>query len=142
MIKEMSKDSFAHKVKFAVTESALCQLLEECRGLKKTACLCYDSLKLQDYFSSMYPSQARIVFKWRSETLDIKSHLTYKYNDLQCRCCNDHVENPHHIINCGVADKIESDLDILNLGDIDDRTVSDLKRMVARISSFIEKVQP
>ena len=142
VIKEMSKDSFAHKVKFAVTESALGQLLEECRGLKKTACLCYDSLKLQDYFSSLYPSQARIVFKWRSETLDIKSHLTYKYNDLQCRCCNDHVENPHHIINCGVADKIESDLDILNLEDIDDLTISDLKRMVARISSFIEKVQP
>ena len=140
-IKEMSKDLFSQKVKTAVVETAFAQLVAECRNLKKTANLVYGSFKLQDYLSNMYPSQARIVFKWRSETLDIKTHLTYKYKDVQCRCCKEQTENPRHIINCGMVSNIDSDLDILEMDNMDDRKRSDLKLMVSRICSFLERVK-
>ena len=140
-IKEMSKHSFCQKVKSAVAETAFGQLVAECHGLKKTANLVYESFKLQDYFLNLYPSQARIVFKWRSETLDLKTHLTYKYNDVYCRCCKEQTESPQHIVNCGVENKIDCDLDVLKMENMDDRTRSDLKLMVSRICSFLERVQ-
>ena len=85
IIKEMSKDGFSAKVKESVVKTAVHELVSECQGLKKTAKLQYETLELQDYFRQLYPAQAKTVFKWRSETLDIKSHLTYKYKDLMCR---------------------------------------------------------
>ena len=86
-IKIMSKNCFTGKVKTAITDAALKELVAETKGLKKTASLQYNSLKLQEYFSHLYISQARLVFKWRSETLDLKTHLTYKYSDTLCRSC-------------------------------------------------------
>jgi len=66
-IKLMSKDSYARKVKAAVTSVALSQLVAECQSLKKTASLQYKELKVQEYLTQLFPSQARIVFKWRSK---------------------------------------------------------------------------
>ena len=74
-IKTMSKNCFAEKVKSAVYTAALQELVAESHSLKKTASLEYKSLKVQDYFSHLYISQARIIFKWRSKTLDLKSQL-------------------------------------------------------------------
>ena len=139
-IKELSKDCFAKRVKKTVTEFALTQLLAECRGLKKTATLEYDTLRLQDYFSCLYPSQARLVFKWRSQTLDIKSHLTYKYTDTLCRGCLTEVEDPHHVINCGSGSSIDG-LNVLNIDSLDDQKKSLLKTMIHRIASFLERVK-
>ena len=46
VIKVMSKNYFAEKVKKAVTEAALQELVAESQSLKKTAGLEYKSLKL------------------------------------------------------------------------------------------------
>ena len=140
-IKEMSKDCFARKVKLAITETAFIQLVTEVHGLKKTAKVEYESFKLQEYLTSLYPSQARVVFKWRSETLDIKSHLTYKYDDVQCRLCKNNIENPHHIINCGMEYQMDNDVDVLKIDCLDYQAVCELKQRVGRISSFLERVQ-
>ena len=78
VIRSMPKDSFSNVVRNSVTKTALNHLQTECSGLKKTANLKYDALKLQDYLSVLYPSESKVIFKWRSETLDIKPHLSYK----------------------------------------------------------------
>ena len=139
-IKIMSKQQFSNRVKSAVTEVALRELLAESRSLKKTACLQYDSLELQDYFSHLFITQARLVFKWRSKTLDLKTHLTYKYSDTVCRSCKCSIETPDHALNCGMGDRMDIKIDILNLTKVDDFTKSELKKMVLRISSFLERV--
>ena len=138
-IKVMSKDTFSRKVKASVTATALHQLVAECQGLKKTANLQYKELKLQEYFCHLYPSQARLVFKWRSKTLDVKSHLTYKYSDSLCRICKLTEETPEHALNCGMESVMEPVIDVLSLNECDDFTKSELKQMVLRISSFLEK---
>ena len=138
-IKVMSKDTFSRKVKASVTVTALNQLVAECQGLKKTANLQYKELKLQEYFSHLYPSQARLVFKWRSKILDIKSHLTYKYSDSLCRICKLTEETAEHALNCGMESVMEPVIDVLSLNECADFTKSELKQMVLRISSFLEK---
>lgn len=141
-IKKLSKDCFARRVKESVTEYALKQLVTECCGLKKTADLRYDSLKLQDYFSYLYPSQARIVFKWRSQTLDLKSHLTYKYSDTLCRVCLSEAEDPYHVINCGAESSvITGSMNMLEISNLDDREKYVLKTMVLRMASFLDRVK-
>ena len=140
-IKELSKECYKRKVKESVGEFALKQLVTECCGLKKTADLKYDCLKLQDYFSCLCPSQARLVFKWRSQTLNIKTHLTYKYNDTLCRGCQNEVEDPYHIINCGAETKVDAALNVLEIDCLDDQKKYALKTMIHRIASFLEKVK-
>ena len=138
----MSKEAFANRVKKAVAETAFCELLTECQSLKKTSCLQYKTLKVQEYWSSLYPSQAKHVFKWRSRTLDLKTHLTYKYSDTLCRSCKNCEETPEHALNCGVVgSSMDIKIDILSLDKVDDYTKSELKRMVMRLSSFMERVE-
>ena len=139
-IKSMSKESFAVLVKKEVTRSALESLKAECAGLKKTAALRYDTLKLQDYLSALYPSQSKIIFKWRCQTLDIKSHSTYKYNDLTCRGCGVNNEDPYHVINCGFEDKIGAAVDILSLDKLEQPTKTELLQMVLRMKCFLDKL--
>ena len=95
---------------------------------------------MQEYLTHLYPSQARLVFKWRSKTLDLKAHLTYKYSDMSCRICKSNDETPEHALNCGVETVMDSKIDVLSLDKFDDYTKSELKQMVLRISSFLEKV--
>ena len=140
IIRSMSRDAFSNVVKNAITKTALNNLQAECSGLKKTANLKYSTLKLQDYLSVLYPSEAKLIFKWRSETLDIKSHLTYKYDDLNCRGCTVETEEPSHILNCGWDDQINNNIDVLNLGVIDELTKLEIKRMIVRITRFLENV--
>ena len=140
VIKAMSKDVFSNKVKKAVAETALGELLTECRGLKKTSCLQYKDLKVQEYWSHLYPSQAKLLFKWRSQTLDLKTHLTYKYSDTLCRSCEINDETPEHALNCGMVVGMEPKINIMNIDKMDEFTKSELKQMVLRISSFLERV--
>ena len=138
-IKKVSKESFKTVIKKMVNEKALEQLKEECRSLKKTTELDYDSLSTQDYLMQLYPSQSRLVFKWRSETLDIKTHSTHKYNDNICRKCQGGIEDPLHVVNCG-REKMEINIDVLKIGVLDDFTKSELKQLVSRISLFLDEV--
>ena len=140
VIKEMSKGSFAALVKASVSNIALRQLLAECQSLKKTANLHYSELKLQEYWGHLFPSQSKVIFKWRSKTLDLKTHATYKFSDTLCRNCKIQEETPGHALNCGMAVEMEQKIDILKIDKMDDFTISELKQMVLRISSFMEKV--
>ena len=140
VVKKMSKESFSALVKKVVAQTALDCLKTECAGLKKTGSLRYDSLKVQDYLSFLYPSHSKTIFKWRSQTLDIKSHSTYKYDNLTCRGCGIEDELPCHVINCGFEEEIEPDVDVLAVDKLDQATKCDLVRMVMRINSFIDRV--
>ena len=140
VIKKMTRNSFTKLVKTSVSQTALNQLLNECQNQKKTADLHYKELKLQHYLEHPSPSHSKLVFKWRSKTLDLKTHSTYKYPDKLCRKCKIHEETPDHVLNCGMDDRMEKNTDIRKIDQIDDCTKLELTQMVLRINSFLEKV--
>ena len=98
-MKQMKHASFRTMVNCKISEVALGELLNESEGLKKTSTLKYDSLQVQGYLQHLYPNQARVVFKCRCQTMDIKTHLTYKYSDKICRGCGKEEETLSHVIN-------------------------------------------
>ena len=139
-LKKATKDTFLKKVKRIIMESAFETLKAECNGMTKTKTMVYESFAIQDYFLELYPTQARVVFKWRSQTLDIKSHATHKFQDSVCRGCKSEIEDPSHIINCG-NEEISNIVDVLNLGEkLDDITKSELKLAVSRITAFLDRI--
>ena len=105
-IKNMSKAEFRSMVNKSVENDAFLELVQECTEKKKTGDLTYEKLQTQEYLKVLYPNQARIVFKCRSRTLDIKSHSTYNYKDQKCRKCGIQDETVCHIINCEYPEEL------------------------------------
>ena len=137
-IKCMSKDNFKKIVRKAIRQKAFTTLVEECNGQNKTQAVVYNELKLQDYLTKLYPWQSQLLFQYRSKTLDIKAHRSYKYSDLYCRWCNLCEEQACHIINCG-----EETIDIPDLNSLDEISPvlnSKLLFITNRIQQFLEKV--
>jgi hypothetical protein len=138
-IKSLSKDVFNTRVRKAIEAKAFSDLYEECKALKKTSDLQYQRLEVQQYLLKLSPDQARIMFKWRSKTLDIKCHRTYKYKDLKCRGCGNNDEEVDHVVNCeGISNNSESlpVEDVSCLGELNKERSLDLQEQIGRISSL------
>ena len=58
-----------------------------------------------------------------------------------CRNCKSSEETPDHVLNCGVENQIVPRIDVLSIGELDDLAKSEIKQMVLRINSFLEKVE-
>ena len=90
-----------------------------------------------------FPDQARIVFKWRSKTLDMKRHSTYKYSNLVCRGCNNGEEDVHHVMNCNI-DPDDPDFlvvkDSRKLRDLTVESANSLCAQIEPIASFRDQV--
>lgn len=137
-IKNMAKDTFKKKVKSAVTNQAYKDLTNECKLKKKTSNLRYEKLETQKYIKVMYPGAAKIIFKCRAKTLNIKEHMTYKYNDSVCRWCGICDEKLEHIVNCGRnEDDHIHDVDMA-LSELD---LEMLNKIALRVDEFLGKVE-
>ena len=136
-IKAMSKDAFRDKVNKAVKNFAFQKLRTECHSQKKAANLTYETFNIQDYLLRLYPQQSRVIFKCRSETLDIKSHLTHKYKDLICRRCHAAPEEIQHIVNCG-QNKQMDEVNYTNIEHFTENIEANLKLLANRVRSFID----
>ena len=108
--------------------------------MKKTSDIHYEDFKVQDYLLKLFPGQAKTVFKWRSKTLDIKSHLTYKYSDTDCRGCGSCEESVEHIVNCGQTDEEIVVEEATRLGTLDSETLKTLQMQIKRIELFIDQL--
>jgi hypothetical protein len=139
-VKELTKDKFKEKVNEAVTGFAFTSLVTECQSLRKTANISYKSFKVQEYLTTMYPNQSKVVFKCRSQTLDIKAHLTYKYKDKLCRRCETAPEEVGHIVNCGHASTVAV-ADYMDIEGWSDQSKVEIRLMVSRITSFLEEIE-
>ena len=138
-IRSMSKDGFRKLVNESITEIAFNCLLSECKAQKKTSNLEYTSLKLQEYLTVMYPNQSRTILKCRSKTVDLKTHLTYKYKDKACRKCGSSDEEILHVINCGHT--VQVDLpEYIYIQNLED-TIASLKLFASRINEFLDEQQ-
>ena len=138
-IKSFSKAVFANRVKKAINETAFLELKESCSSMKKTADLCYDTFGTQQYLLKLFPEQAKTVFKWRSKTLDLKTHLTYKYKDSLCRRCESMEETVGHIMNCGGDSPVVAE-DVTALCVLSEDSLLNIQNQVKLIMSYIEDV--
>lgn len=140
-INSLSKDVFSRRVRKAIEDTAFLDLCSQCSSLKKTSNLRYQRFQIQDYLLKLFPGQARTVFKWRSKTLDLKLHSTYKYVDEICRGCGACEETVEHVVNCNQMNIIEVEdittLDVVT-GDVMDR----LRLQTDRIKVFLESIDP
>ena len=136
-IKNLSKVTFKGMVNRAVATTVFEELKVECGSLKKTADLSYDKFQLQGYLTKLFPNQARVVFKGRCKTLDIKTHNTYMYReDTVCRGCGIEVETLEHILNCGQEECLTFDISRIDADS--DNVVTKLIQAANRIMSFKE----
>ena len=134
-IQALSKDAFKKLVNSKVKEVSFNNLKDQCRRKKKTSDLEHKEFGLQNYMKELFPEQARTVFKSRSQTLDLKTHLTYKYdnNDIKCRVCGKAEETLEHVVNCGEDEELFLDVDQNN------HKMNTL-RCLKRIDNFVQKV--
>ena len=140
-IQALSKNQFSRQVRKKIEETALTNLCAECKSLKKTSDLQYQRLETQDYLLKCFPGQARTIFKWRSKTLNLKLHSTYKYSDEMCRGCGVCEESAEHVINCNQTD-ITIVEDIATLGVITKEVMDRLQVQTDRIKVFLQSVEP
>ena len=133
----MSKESYKKRVKMAVTEKAFAELIHKNEGKKRTTNWKYEKLETQKYIRQLDPTLAKIIFKCRAKTLNIKNHMKYKYKDnLSCRWCGVYEETLEHIVNCGQdthIHEVEKSLQEMEIGK--------LEEIAVRTREFLWKVE-
>ena len=104
-IEKMSKWSFKKLVKEKTRLAAFKWLMEkknQPNKQTKIANLDYEKLEMQDYFvdGNCNKQIAQVVYKARTQTLDIKTHKRWKYDDDICVGCNARPETIEEILSC------------------------------------------
>ena len=138
-IMTMSKETFKQKVKKEVRRVALEELIQENQTKEKTKHIDYNQLKAQSYITELYPSHSIIIFKCRSQTLNIKQHMKYQYeNNKHCRWCGVSDETIQHIVSCGSDGPVISDVErIIQEGN----NLEQMKNIAERIENFLDRVE-
>ena len=75
----------------------------------------------------------------RSQTLNIKEHMKYKFQEDQCcRWCGISDESLQHVVNCGSFDGVIPDVeDIVKEG----KDLNLLTEIAERVEDFLERVE-
>ena len=135
-IANMSRETYKEKVKRAVRDQALADLVKQNETKTRTKNIAFHKLETQEYIKQMSPSEARIIFKCRSKTLNIKQHMTYKFNNTSCRWCGVAEETLQHVVNCGKSQPIIGIEKTLTQMDL-----KGLKEIASRVKEFLAKVE-
>ena len=101
-------------------------------NIKKPSNIHYDDLKLQEYFidGNCKKNISKLIFKARSQTLDIKTQQKWKYADKICIGCKIKEESGDEILICENLNK--ENRDAINPIDYDwffKNTVSDIVKV-------------
>ena len=101
-IEKMPERMFKNLVKEKTEKAAFKYLEEEKLKQTKIAKIEHDKLQIQDYFidGNCNTKLAKLIFKARSQTLDIKSQRKWKYADQICIGCKTLEESGDEIIIC------------------------------------------
>ena len=130
-ISKLSKSAFKKKVAIACRQFTLNKLLNLKEGHSKGANLVYNKLKLRQYLSSnkLSVSDSKLLFKIRSQMLNVKENFRQKYlnetESLYCQHCKNietstkQIQSQEHILVCdSLEEKVQveyKDLFSLNM---------------------------
>ena len=103
-IEMMSEKRFKRLVKDKTEKAAFLYLQNEKQKQTKIASLEYKKLEIQEYFieGNCNKKVAKVIFKARSKTLDIKVQRRWKYADLICIGCKISEEDGNEIMLCEI----------------------------------------
>ena len=101
-IQDVSKSSFKTYVKKKVTQNFLQHLNNLKSRHSKSKFLSCDKLKVADYIQSPIFStkEKELLFKLRSQTLDVKQNFPGQYGSTLCRSCGLFPESQSHLLEC------------------------------------------
>ena len=104
-IEQMSKWRFKKLVKEKTRLAAFEYLMEKKNQPNKQTKienLNYQKLEMQDYFvdDKCNKETAQVIYKARTQILDIKTHRRWKYDDDICVGCNTRQETIQEILSC------------------------------------------
>ena len=112
-IKKMSVSHWKYVVKSAIFKEALLQLQVELSSNRKTNHITYQhsSLKPNDYLLQLPSHLARLVFKAKTRTLDIRINKKKRCeNGLLCPFCSEYYERFEHIFKCNAGLRVPKQL--------------------------------
>lgn len=132
----MSKEVFKKRVKVAIYNQAFEDLKRECGSKTKTENIKYEKFETQEYIKLLYPNLAKTIFKCRAKTLNIKSHMKYKFKDSLCRWCGVTDETLPHIVNCGRNDERIVDVEKA----LHELKLEEISEIASRVDEFLDKV--
>ena len=82
----------------------------------------------------MWPNEARILFRLRTETYDIKMFRPYMYDPskMECRLCGSHTEDVDHVLNecTHIQHKLQDRVDVHS------EKLEEQKEVVRRVMQF------
>ena len=84
----------------------------------------------------MNPGRAKVVFKCRSKTLNIKDHTRYQQDDNLCRWCGANAETLEHIVNCGSETRLDNAEEKVNRLE-----KVQLEEIAERVEDFLSRVE-
>ena len=122
-ISKMSKTKFKTIVHKKVTNLALCELNQLKDKHSKSAYLASNSFAIAPYLNDSRFSrrETQVLFRLRSQTLDVRKNFGNQFNDTLCRICNLFSETQSHLLQCPI---IAPKLKLLCLGpQIDEKYV-------------------
>ena len=101
-IENISKQKFKNIVKKKVKMLAFNYLIEQKNSQSKAKDINYKKLEIQRYFveGNSTTSLAKLIFKARTKTLDIKTQNGWKYSDKLCVGCERKEETGDEILSC------------------------------------------
>ena len=101
-IENMSVWSFKKLVKSKTKAAGLKYLLGQKERQSKTVLIQYDELTIQEYLVDGHCKKilSQLIFKARSQTLDIKMQQKWKYADKICKGCKTREESGEEILLC------------------------------------------
>ena len=131
----MNIDQWKYLVKSSIKKYCLCALNNKRASLSKGSGIRpYQKLETQEYISSMWPNEARILFRLRTETYDIKMFRPYMYDPskMECRLCGSHTEDVDHVLNecTHIQHKLQDRVDVHS------EKLEEQKEVVRRVMQF------
>ena len=128
-MEKMTEWSFKRLVKEKTEKAAFKYLLSEKVKQSKIADIEYKNLEIQEYLSSgcCNVKLAKLIFKARSKTLDIKTQRKWKYTDILCSGCRIDEESGQEILSCKVlSDKNMTRYDTVMYSDFYSDNIDDI----------------
>ena len=136
-ISRLSRSRWKEIIKTKIRGHIVTEANDICKSQAKMSHMpMYHNLTLQNYFDFLPPEDAKIMFKIRTGTVDVKANLRYKYPDLKCRLCGNDDQNLNHILN-------ECRTNYTRRGDVTNLYTQDeidAKEIVHRVKSFLNQV--
>ena len=135
-VSKMKRNTWKRLVKKTVHKTALKELNDETKSLKKFQLPEYQKLAVQKYLVCLRPQEARTIFQMRAGVIDLKTVRPYQYTDSTCRLCKQNDEDIRHVVNqCPEVTRTHHIDDILTT-----TNTRDLEEIATRYLDFASKL--